>query len=66
MAADDRGKPLRPNAKDRHLGSVRVFFRDCQEWGCVGRSFDPFRVFATPRSVRAAIGPDPRVIADDL
>ncbi len=66
MMADRRGKPLRPSAKDRHLGAMRAFFRDCQEWGWIKRHFDPYRVFATPRSVRAALGPDPRVIADDV
>lgn len=66
MYADQHGKPLRPNAKEKHLGSVRAFFRDCQEWDWIARRFDPYRVFATPRSVRAQIGPDPRVIADDV
>jgi integrase len=64
--ANQHGKPLRPNAKEKHLGSVRAFFRDCQEWEWSERRFDPYRVFATPRGVRAQIGPDPRVIADDL
>ncbi|HEV7377771.1 MAG TPA: tyrosine-type recombinase/integrase [Pyrinomonadaceae bacterium] len=66
MYADQHGKPLRPNAKEKHLGSVRAFFRDCQEWDWIKRRFDPYRVFATPRSVRAQIGPDPRVISDDV
>lgn len=66
MYAGQRGRPLRPNAKDKHLGSVRAFFRDCQEWEWIERHFDPSRAFATPRGVRAQVGPDPRVIADDL
>lgn len=66
MMADRFGKPLRPNAKEKHLGAVRAFFRDCQEWDWIKRRFDPYRVFATPRSVRAGLGPDPRVIADDV
>ncbi|MDT5155827.1 MAG: hypothetical protein QOH51_184 [Acidobacteriota bacterium] len=53
MYAGQHGKPLRPNAKDKHLGSVRAFFRDCQEWEWIERRFDPSRVFATPRGVRA-------------
>ena len=66
MYAEQHGKPLRPSAKERHLGSIRAFFRDCQEWGWIERRFDPYRVFATPRTVRAQLGPDPRVIADDV
>ncbi len=60
------GKPLSPRSKDSFLGALRVFFRDCQEWGWSPRSFDPGRLFATPRSVKALIGPAPRTIADDL
>lgn len=66
MYANQHGKPLRPNAKEKHLGSVRAFFRDCQEWEWIERRFDPYRMFATPRGVRAQIGPNPRVIADDV
>jgi hypothetical protein len=28
--------------------------------------FDPYQCFATPRSIRALSGPDPRIIADDV
>ena len=45
---------------------MRVFFRDLQEWGWIPRRFDPRRDLATPRDVRRLIGPDPRVIADDV
>ena len=62
----ERGKPLSPRAIDKHLAALRVFFRECQEWGWVTRRFDPRRSFGTPRSVRALIGPDPRIIADDV
>lgn len=60
------GLPLKARTKDRQLGSLRTFFGDCQEWGWLPRRFDPQRVLATPRLVRALIGPDPRVIADDV
>ncbi|MBA3714808.1 MAG: tyrosine-type recombinase/integrase [Pyrinomonadaceae bacterium] len=66
MYINERGKPLRPQAKDKHLGNVRAFFRDCQEWKWIPRRFDPYRALATPRSVRALIHPDPRIIADDI
>lgn len=62
----ERGKPLSPRAIDKHLAALRVFFRECQEWGWITRRFDPRRSFGTPRSVRALIGPDPRTISDDV
>ena len=39
---------------------------DLQEREWIPRRFDPFRAFATPRSIKALIGPAPRTIADDL
>lgn len=62
----EKGKPLSPRAIDKHLAALRVFFRECQEWGWITRRFDPRRSFGTPRSVRALIGPDPRIISDDV
>jgi len=55
-----------PRTKSGLLAGARQFFRDCQEWGWIPRRFDPARALATPRSIRALIGPDPRVIADDV
>ena len=66
MFAEKLGKPLGANSKENHLESMRAFFRDCQEWGWIPRRFNPARSFATPRSVRAEIGPNPRVIDDDI
>jgi len=60
------GRPLSASSKDQHLAALRAFFRDGQEWGWFRRRFDPVRVFATPRSVKALLGPKPRVIADDV
>jgi integrase len=60
------GKELAPQTKRRYLGVMRRFFVDCQEWGWIPRRFDPMRTFDTPRSVRALLAPDPRVIADDV
>lgn len=60
------GQPLSARAKAVYLGAVRVFFRDCQEWGWITRRFDPGRVLATPRSIKALIGPAPRTIAADV
>jgi hypothetical protein len=43
-----------------------TFFRDLQEWEWVSRRFDPAHALRTPRTVRALLGPDPRVIADEI
>jgi len=40
--------------------------RDCQEWEWIPWRFDPSHALGTPRSVKALLGPDPRVIADDI
>jgi integrase len=61
-----QGQPLSANAKLHHLTAMRCFFRDCQEWGWLPRRFDPSRALAAPRSLRAAAGPAPRVITDDI
>jgi len=60
------GQPLSAKAKAHHLASVSAFFRDIQEWGWIPRRFDPRRSLAAPRSLRALIGPKPKVIADDV
>jgi integrase len=60
------GRPLSARSKDQHLAALRAFFRDGQEWGWFPRRFDPVRALATPRSVKALLGPKPRVIADDV
>jgi hypothetical protein len=68
---DDRyktraGQPMSPKGKAHHLSSLSTFFRDIQEWEWIRRQFDPRRSFAAPRSLRALIGPKPRVIDDDV
>jgi integrase len=63
---DRAGKPLMPKTKSSYLRVARTFFRDCQEWEWIPRRFDPAHALATPRSVKALLGPDPRVIADDV
>lgn len=60
------GDPLSPRAKAHHLSSVSSFFRDIQEWGWIPRRLDPRRCFAAPKSLRALIGPKPKVIADEV
>ncbi|MGE5285607.1 MAG: tyrosine-type recombinase/integrase [Micromonosporaceae bacterium] len=63
---DHIGKPVTPKTKRGYLRIARTFFRDCQEWDWIPRRFDPARALATPRSIQALQGPDPRVIADDI
>lgn len=58
------GQPLSERAKDGYLGALRQFFRDCQEWDWIPVRFDPARALATPRSIKALIGPNPRVLTD--
>jgi integrase len=48
------------------LSALRTFFWDCQEWGWISRKFDPSRSLALPRNIKALIGRNPRVIADDI
>ena len=60
------GQPLLPRAKNNNLSAMRAFFRDLQEWEWIPRRFDPGRLFATPRSIKALIGPAPRTVSDDI
>ena len=60
------GKPATARSKDFFLSAMRCFFADGQEWEWIARRFDPFRAFATPRSIKVLIGPSPRTIADEL
>jgi len=64
--AKNRGKPLGPATKAARLSILRTFFRDLQDWELIPRRLDPQRSFMTPKSLLAQIGPNPRVIADDV
>jgi hypothetical protein len=66
IGAQKVGKPFTARAKAHLLSSLRMFFRDCQEWGWLTLCFDPARSLATPLSVTSQVGPDPRVIGDDV
>jgi integrase len=65
LPEDRLGQPLRPNAKAGLLKCLRVFFRDCQEWGWIAIRFNPSRVLQSPRSLRNLIGPDPKAVERD-
>ncbi|MEU1286644.1 tyrosine-type recombinase/integrase [Kitasatospora sp. NPDC005856] len=63
---DRLGKPLAAPSKAGQITALRTFFRDCQEWEWLPRRFDPQRALAIPRSITALLGPDPRMIADEV
>jgi len=62
----NQGHALKPSTYAGRISALRVFFRDLQEWELIPRRFDPIRSFVTPKSVLAKIGPNPRIIADDV
>jgi integrase len=62
----NQGQALKPSTYAGRISALRVFFRDLQEWELIPRRFDPIRSFVTPKSVLAKIGPNPRIIADDV
>ena len=64
--AAERGKPLTPRSICSHLMALRAFFSDCHEWEWFARRFDPNRSLQLPVSVKSLIGPDPRIVADDV
>ncbi|WP_449507640.1 tyrosine-type recombinase/integrase [Enterobacter ludwigii] len=66
MYRDRRGKLMKPSARVGMLRHVRTLFHDLQEWGWIPVKFSPERVFRAPRSLSSQIGPDPRIVSDDL
>jgi hypothetical protein len=63
---DSIGKPLEAPSKEDQLAALRRFFTDCQEWEWLPRRFDPLHTLATPPSIAALLGQNPRVIADEI
>ncbi|WP_084276350.1 tyrosine-type recombinase/integrase [Erwinia mallotivora] len=66
MYRDRLGKMMMPAARTRILGQMQTFFRDLQEWGWIPVKFSPERVLRTPKSLSTQIGPDPRIVSDEL
>ena len=60
------GGELLPRTKAHLIWAPRRFFNDIQEREWIERRFDARRAFRLPRSIAALIGPEPRVIADDV
>jgi integrase len=61
-----RGDPVRAGTKQGYLNSLRRFLQDYHEWEWGAIPFDPRRALTTPRSIQAQLGPNPRVLADDV
>jgi integrase len=57
-----RGQPLSAVGKVQRIDSLRGFFCDLIDWEWITPKFDPRKVLAGPLSVRAQIGPNPRII----
>jgi hypothetical protein len=55
------GQPLSAVGKAQRMDTLRSFFSDLIEWEWIHR-FDPKRVLSLPLSIRAQIGPNPRII----
>ncbi|WP_201791351.1 tyrosine-type recombinase/integrase [Aeromicrobium sp. PE09-221] len=58
------GQPLSASGKANRMDSVRGFFGDLIEWEWITPRFNPRQVLSLPISVRAQLGPNPRVIDD--
>lgn len=64
--SDNIGNPISPYTKTDFITVMRIFCRDCQEWGWVRLQLDPGRSFSVPQTILSKIGPAPRVISDDM
>ncbi|MEY9961960.1 tyrosine-type recombinase/integrase [Streptacidiphilus sp. MAP5-52] len=58
------GQELSAVGKAQRIDSIRGFFADLIEWEWITPRFDPRRVLSLPLSIRAGMGPNPRIIDD--
>jgi hypothetical protein len=58
------GRPLGASGIANRIDALRGFFCDLIEWEWIKPRFEPRRVLSAPLSVRAQIGPNPRIIDD--
>lgn len=56
------GQPLSAGGKAARMDGLRGFFCDLIEWEWIKPRFDPRQVLSLPLSVRAQMGPNPRII----
>jgi integrase len=59
-------RPLSAKSKGNVLSVLRVFFSNCQEWGWLKVRLNPNVAFNIPATIRRSIGPNPRIIADEV
>jgi integrase len=60
------GAPIAARSKLHTLSCMRVFFKDCQEWGWLEARFNPDTALRAPVSIRRSVGANPRIIADEV
>jgi hypothetical protein len=58
------GDPMTAAAIGNRLDAIRAFFLDLMDWEWIPATFDPRRVLATPKPVRAQLIFNPRIIDD--
>jgi integrase len=58
------GQPISASGMANRIDGLRGFFCDLIEWEWLTPRFDPRRVISLPLSLRAQIGPNPRIIDD--
>jgi integrase len=58
------GQPLSAVGKAQRMDTLRSFFGDLIEWEWIHAGFDPKSVLSLPLSIRAQMGPNPRIIDD--
>ncbi|WP_425005590.1 tyrosine-type recombinase/integrase [Mycolicibacterium sp. S3B2] len=58
------GQPLGVKGKVQRIDGLRAFFLDLIDWEWITPRFDPRKALAGPLSVRAQLGPNPRIIDD--
>ncbi|MEV5047950.1 tyrosine-type recombinase/integrase [Streptomyces griseoincarnatus] len=58
------GQPISAGGRAARIDSIRGFFCDLIEWEWIKPRFDPRRVMSMPLSLRAQMGPNPRIIDD--
>ena len=57
---------LHASTRRKKIDAVRKFFQDLQAWEWIPRSFNPSQSLTAPAYLNAQIGPNPRIIANDI
>lgn len=59
-------QPLMASTKRKRIDAVRTFFQDLQAWDWIPRRFNPDISLTAPAYLHAQIGPNPRIIEEDI